>query len=104
MKTKAVINMAENTAFQRLMYFIRLSKLYRNGMMKEAIFRKKYNDIMFFECLTIGLLLFFRVIFVKVLNFDKDVETYYILKYLKGTNNMPKHSPSSFPKCLWCTL
>ena len=22
-------------------------------------------------------------------------------KYLNGTNNIPKHSPSCFPKCLW---
>ena len=28
----------------------------------------------------------------------------YILKYLIGTYRNPKHSPSSFPKCLWCCL
>ena len=26
------------------------------------------------------------------------------LKYLRGTINIPKHSPSSLPCFLWCTL
>jgi len=28
----------------------------------------------------------------------------YFLKYLKGTINIPKFSPFSFPKCLWWIL
>jgi hypothetical protein len=35
--------------FQRLMYFIRFSKLYKNGIKKDAIFKIRYNDILYFK-------------------------------------------------------
>lgn len=38
--------MAEKTAFHLFIYFILFSKLYRNGIIKEAIFKIKYNDIL----------------------------------------------------------
>jgi hypothetical protein len=48
-KKIAVRIMAEKTAFHLLMYFILFSKLYRNGIIKEAIFKMRYNDILKFE-------------------------------------------------------
>ncbi len=48
-KKIAVMNIAVNIAFHLLMYRILGSKLYRNGIKKEAIFKKKYNDILNFE-------------------------------------------------------
>ena len=49
MKKIAVIIIAEKTAFQRFIYFILFSKLYRNGIIKEAIFKIRYKDILNFE-------------------------------------------------------
>ena len=45
MKKTAEIKMDKKTAFHLFIYFILFSKLYRKGMIKEAIFKKKYNDI-----------------------------------------------------------
>ena len=42
-------NIAEKTAFHRFIYFILLSKLYRNGIINDAIFKKKYKDILNFK-------------------------------------------------------
>ena len=38
--------MAEKTAFHRFIYLILLSKLYKNGISKEDIFKIRYNDIL----------------------------------------------------------
>ena len=45
----AVRIMAEKTAFHRFIYLILLSKLYKNGTNKEAIFKIRYNDILNFK-------------------------------------------------------
>lgn len=45
MKKIAVIQIAEKTDFQRFIYLILLSKLYRKGIIKDPIFRIKYSDI-----------------------------------------------------------
>ena len=45
----AVRIMAEKTAFHRFIYLILLSKLYKNGISKEEIFKIRYNDILNFK-------------------------------------------------------
>jgi hypothetical protein len=48
-KKMAVIAIDVNTAFHRFIYFILLSKLYKNGTKKEAIFKNRYSDILNFK-------------------------------------------------------
>lgn len=45
-KKLAVRIIDEKTAFHLLIYFILFSKLYRNGINKEAIFKIRYKDIL----------------------------------------------------------
>ena len=49
MKKIAVRIIAEKTALHLFIYFILLSKLYKNGTKKDAIFKNKYNDILNFK-------------------------------------------------------
>ena len=49
MKKIAVISIAEKIAFHLFMYFILFSKLYKNGTTNDAIFKKRYKDILNFK-------------------------------------------------------
>jgi hypothetical protein len=48
-KKIAVMRIEEKTAFQRFIYFILFSKLYKNGTKKDIIFKTKYKDILKFK-------------------------------------------------------
>lgn len=48
-KKIAVIIIDGKIVFHRLMYFILFSKLYENGINKEAIFKTRYNDMLDFK-------------------------------------------------------